>query len=234
MKFRSGAPRTHQLPTIGIGTGINQRLVDAGAARALAFAAEELGYSSVWTFDSPIGQRWEDRHRGRPVGEMLATLETFIVATSTIRVGAALLRAPWPLEDTLVERLTAAQDASGGRVAIARPHSPVADAVWMGPTLQMWSANDPELAPWASGWMFDTWEHQLPDPQLGGQRGGLVVRLPVHGAAERLLAEIRSLGAVGASEIVLDVVADEGVDRALAVYSRIAEAVESDVALHTA
>jgi len=234
VKVRSGAPHPHQLPTIGIGTGINQRLVDAGAARALAFAAEELGYSSVWTFDSPIGQRWEDLNTGRPVGEVLATLETFIVATSTIRVGAALLRAPWPLEDALVERLIADQEASGGRVAIARPRSSVVDAVSIGPTLQMWSSRDPELASWATGWMFDAWQHQLPDRQLAGQRDGLVVRLAVHGAAERVLAEVRSLRAVGASEIVLDVVADEGVDQALAVYSHIAEAVESDRALRTA
>ena len=234
MKPRSGASPPNQLPTIGIGTGANERLVDPGAARALSFAAEELGYSSVWTFDSPAGERWTDPRPGRDVDDVLATLETFVSSTSGITVGAALLRAHWPLPVAVVERLIATQEASLGRLVVARPYSSALQGVPFGPMYQMWSPEEPQLAPWATGWMVDRWEHAMPRPDFRAARGGLVVRLPVHDAAEQLVAEIHALHAIGASEVVLDVVADDGIDQALSLYSRIAEQVEGNLDRRTA
>jgi len=220
---------------IGIGTGANQRLVDPGVARALAYAAEELGYSSIWTFDSPAGERWSDPRSGRRADDVLGTLETFVSATSDIRVGIALVRAAWPLPATIADRLSDVQHASGGRVVLARPRSAAVDvAAPIGPVFQMWTPEHSSLAVWAEGWMFECREHELPGSQLDGRGRELVVRLPVGDDVDRLVADIRDLRASGASEIVLDVIADDGIDQVLALYSRIAEAVERQLDRRTA
>jgi luciferase-like monooxygenase len=220
--------------TIGIGTGSNQRLVDPGVARALAFAAEELGYSSVWTFDSPAGERWSDPGSGRRPDDVLATLETFVSATSDIRVGVAFVRSPWPLPPPIAGRLIEAQDASGGRIVLARQCSAGDLVPPIGPVFQMWTPDHTSLEAWADGWMFEFNEHERPGPDGRALGRELVVRLPIGADVDRWIADIDDLRTSGASEIVLDVIADDGIDHALALYSRIAEAVERPLDRRTA
>ena len=82
--------------------------------------------------------------------------------------------------------------------------------------------------------MFERWEPWSSDAERRDGADLVVVRLPVHDIVERAASEIRSLRTVGVSEIVLDMVADEGLDHALRVYSCIAEAVEGDADLRRA
>jgi hypothetical protein len=244
---RSGRPTA-----IGIGTGGRQRLTDPGAARALAFAAEQLGYASVWTFDTPFGARRAlPALAGSPlVDDVLATLATFTGSTSRITVGAAITDHAWPLAAAAVERLAGIDSASGGRVVVARPWSGTTDGDAPGRLLQRWSPEEPLLAAWADGWMVDGWERsprgpvgRAPaelDPAGPGRgttspaAGGIVVRLPVDDSVDRIVADITGLRAAGATELVLDVVADAGVDQALDLYSRIAVAVEAGLDRRTA
>ena len=234
MKPPSHASPPSRPSTIGVGTGANARLADPGAARAFSFAAEELGYASVWTFDSPAGERWNDPFAGRDVEQVLATLETFVASTSVIAVGAGLLRTPWPVSSAVTERLVAAHTRSDGRVVLARPHSAVLDTPGVGRTLQIWAPGDRTPAPWANGWMFERWEPWTSDAERCVGADAVVVRLPVHDDVDRVASEIRSLRTVGVSEIVLDVIPDKGIDHALSLYSSIAEAVEDAPSRRTA
>lgn len=234
MTFESDTLHPSRSPAIGIGTGANTRLVDPGAARALAVAAEELGYSSVWTFDSPAGEHWRERRPGRDVDEVLATLETLVASTSAIRVGVGLLRAPWPLNASVVDRLAVARSDSAGRVVLARPSSVPVDSPRVGRLLQMWSTGERELASGANGWMFETWDSWAAPVTTDGMQETIVARLHISDGLDDRIAAIRRLLASGVSEIVLDVIVDEGIDHALALYSRIAEAVESGLGVSTA
>jgi hypothetical protein len=196
----------------------------------LAFAAEELGYASVWTFDSPARERWIEPIPGLIAAGVLDTLAMLVSVTSRISVGAALLRTRWPLPDPVTERLRALVDSASGRLMVARPFgSGDGDAV--GRLLQMWSPDAPGLAPWAEGLMVERWAYGVrPAPPDVGV-GQLVVRLPVDDRVERAVSEVARLRTIGA-EIVLDVAADTGVDHALDLYSRVAEGV-ADQADHS-
>lgn len=223
-----------QAARVGIGTGGNPRLVDPGAARALAAAAEELGYASVWTFDSPASERWTDDALGHAEPDVISTIEAMTAASIEVRVGAALLRTAWPLSTECGARLRRANELSAGRLVIARPYSTSTDRGGLERTLQMWAPDLGRPARWADGWMVERWEQDWPDPGSLAGACELVVRLPVGDCVEQIAADMSDLRASGASEIVLDVIEDAGVDRALDLYSRIAERVEAQLEPRTA
>ena len=72
--------------------------------------------------------------------------------------------------------------------------------------------------------MVERWSYAVRQPPDAGA-GQILVRLPVDDRVERAVDEVAWLRASGAAEIVIDAVADAGVDHTLDLYSRIAEGV---------
>ena len=89
----------------------------------IAKRAEELGYSSLWTFqrllfpadrDGPDAGRWQPVYRS--VADPLITLAFLAAHTSRVRLGVAVLNMPW-FAPILLAKQTATLDAlSGGRL----------------------------------------------------------------------------------------------------------------------
>ena len=94
---------------------------------ALARAAEDIGYESVWVFERALfptptrqglygieGLPWPDAYRG--VAEPLVTLTLAAAATRRARLGSSVLVAPLHVPFQLAKALATLDAASGGRV----------------------------------------------------------------------------------------------------------------------
>jgi len=219
----------HALVRVGIGIGTGGRLSDGAAAASLAFAAEQIGYTSVWTFDTPPGA--DRSRRARAPDAMLATLHDFSEATAQILIGAGVLSASPPGHEWMDGAATLHR-ANGGRLIIASRadlgdlDDPSTTAM-TGPTLlELWTASSGALPEGVDGWLIDGSTGD-PGPVVARDER-LVVRLPVDGRTLYSVAELISgVSKRDRIEVVLDVVEDVGVDQALDWYARIAEAVES-------
>lgn len=91
----------------------------ANCAR-VARAAEELGYSSLWTFQRLLSPLEGDEARLAPqyrsVSDPLATLAYLAGLTSTVRLGVAVVNMPYYAPLVLAKMLTEVDRLSGGRL----------------------------------------------------------------------------------------------------------------------
>lgn len=114
---------------IRIGLGLPQmQQYDIGRdVAAVARAAEETGYDSLWVFErvlfpEPVtqglygvpGLAWPDYYRA--VADPLITLTLAAAATGRVRLGSSVLVAPLHLPFQLARSLATLDNASGGRV----------------------------------------------------------------------------------------------------------------------
>ena len=101
---------------IGIHAAQAGRLADPAAVRAVAVAAEQVGYSSVWAGDDP----------SRPVGDRdpgadldpLAVLAASATVTSQVRLGAGVLIAARHRPEVLARAVRSLDVLSEGRLTI--------------------------------------------------------------------------------------------------------------------
>ncbi|MGW7368818.1 LLM class F420-dependent oxidoreductase, partial [Streptomyces sp. NPDC054841] len=115
--------------TIRLGLGLPQmRQYDIGRdIPAVAAAAEEIGYESLWAFERVLfpepatqglygvpGLPWPDQYRN--VAEPTVSLTLAAAATSRARLGTSVLIAPLHIPFQLARTLATLDAASGGRV----------------------------------------------------------------------------------------------------------------------
>jgi probable F420-dependent oxidoreductase len=88
----------------------------------IAQRAEELGYSSLWTFQrllypaEPDSPRWAANYRS--VHDPIITLAFLAAHTSRVRLGPAVLNMPWFSPLLLAKQLTSLDIVSGGRLVV--------------------------------------------------------------------------------------------------------------------
>jgi alkanesulfonate monooxygenase SsuD/methylene tetrahydromethanopterin reductase-like flavin-dependent oxidoreductase (luciferase family) len=99
---------------IGISTVPRGRLADPAATRALALAAEQLGYSSLWVCDP------RSVHPAHPDDELdpLAVLATLAAVTSRVRLGTSVVLGPWHHSSPLARSLLSLDVLSDRRLTI--------------------------------------------------------------------------------------------------------------------
>jgi alkanesulfonate monooxygenase SsuD/methylene tetrahydromethanopterin reductase-like flavin-dependent oxidoreductase (luciferase family) len=222
---------------IGIRTASSGRLAAPTAVRAVASAAEQVGYATVWAVDQPA--------------EVLA----FSAAvTSRLRLGAVVSAAGPAHAGRLAHSLGAVDRLSTGRLAVALDADDAGldevDRAWPGgrraPVLL--TGADPaaleRVARRSDGWLAVGVRVTSLVPLWRGVREAaahhgrdpdgleLVVWADVASGDDvaRVVADLLFARAAGASEAVLGLGGDPTVDEALDCYARIAEAVDLEPA----
>jgi probable F420-dependent oxidoreductase len=114
---------------IGISSAQTGRLTDPATVRAVAVAAEKVGYASLWVLDRlpvPVAPRsGYGGFDGVPIpAEQTRTLDPMLVlgtvaaATNTVRIGTNVLVAPWYRPVLLARALTTLDILSQGRLTV--------------------------------------------------------------------------------------------------------------------
>ena len=258
---------------IGISTSTSGQLAGPATLRAIAAAAGQLGYASVWFGnDSLVSADPGDPGRALPGldpggVDPVATLAASTSMTEAVRVGAALRVEPWHRPDVVARSMLALDAMSGGRLTVGLgadgPHrvtqlESVLDALGelAGQERQpavLLSAADltglEHLAGQAAGWhargvRLDRIAAEADRMrELRWARGAgpaLVVpaavvlteyplswsRAPYRGDLEQVTADLDIVRRAGADEVILGIDGDAGLDQALDVFARVAEALE--------
>jgi alkanesulfonate monooxygenase SsuD/methylene tetrahydromethanopterin reductase-like flavin-dependent oxidoreductase (luciferase family) len=115
---------------IGIASAQLGRLAEPAAVRAIADAAEAIGYSSVWVRDRlpAVIEPWRGQ-RGPAAGDAgpddperaldpFAVMATVAACTTRVRVGASVLVAPWYPPVVLARALSSLDVLSEGRLTV--------------------------------------------------------------------------------------------------------------------
>jgi probable F420-dependent oxidoreductase len=94
----------------GSGQQVDRAVPDAGRLRAIAQAAEELGYDSIWAGDH-ISFR-------NPIVDIVVALTTFAAATERIAIGAGVVLLPLRHPSVVAKEFASLDHVSGGRVIL--------------------------------------------------------------------------------------------------------------------
>lgn len=114
---------------IGIQSAQVGPLADPAAVRSVAVAAEQLGYTSIWTIDRlPVAVSPRSGYGGQPGVEVpveqrrtldpVAVMAAVAAVTSRIRIGSSVLVAPWYRPAVLARALTTLDVLSEGRLDV--------------------------------------------------------------------------------------------------------------------
>lgn len=108
---------TPDLPLLGFGLPVSGSWATPAAMLRVARRAEELGYASLWSFQRVLFPA------GGPLGPMYRSVHDPVVplafvagATERIRLGTAIVNAPFLPPAVLAKQLTSLDVVSGGRV----------------------------------------------------------------------------------------------------------------------
>jgi hypothetical protein len=257
VKRPSSAPRDNgtMAMRVGISTVIGDRLADPATLDALARAAEQLGYSSVWV----------DEREPAPTPEglldALAVVGALAAITTRVGLGASIvLGAHRP--DELARRLRSVAVLSGGRLTIGlSPGHPPGDPGAIERLIDELDGHPPPVLVTAAdlGWLVglvgrvDGWHAagvpadelaarwaQLRSPVAGHAPRRLVVqavvdlhdqpvtgdRVSYQGDLDQIAADLDIAHRAGADEVILGLSGDGGLDDTLDVYARVAERLE--------
>ncbi|MCW6011226.1 TIGR03619 family F420-dependent LLM class oxidoreductase [Micromonospora sp. CPCC 205371] len=102
---------------IGFGAPVSGSWATPENMVRVARRAEELGYHSLWTFQrllSPVDGSWGERYRS--VHDPVATMAYLAGHTSRIRLGVAVLNAPYVAPVIIAKQLATVDVLSGGRL----------------------------------------------------------------------------------------------------------------------
>jgi hypothetical protein len=273
------SPRDRPL-LIGISAVLRGRLADPEAVRALARAAEQLGYSSLWVSDAPLDAESRSMTAAPPgenVLDPLTALANTAAVTSRVRLGTRVAVDPGRgAAAGLVRALRSVDRLSDGRLTVAvgltrgsgsdpaRRGWDGFDGLDAGPSpLVLVTGADPLVGPAGNGlpgttlagrvdgWLatgvgLDTLAERwaVVRPRLGGAGPDRPVRLVVHapvglgpladagrrpfqGDLAQIVGDLDVARTAGAVEVVLGLPGDPGLDEALDVYARVAEAAEA-------
>jgi alkanesulfonate monooxygenase SsuD/methylene tetrahydromethanopterin reductase-like flavin-dependent oxidoreductase (luciferase family) len=267
---------------LGVTLAQSGRRADPASLRSAACAAEQLGFTSVWTLDRPPAVAAIPQ---RSTLDPLSALAFAAAVTTRVRLGTGVLVTPWYRPDGLARSLASLAVLGDGRLTVglgaggapddpatigmpehARRHSldatldqlDIALADRTGaprpPVLLACDTADglERIARRADGWIAAG----VPVPVLGGMWSAtrdraaahgrepdaldLVVRADITltdrpidgtrpsyaGTVEQVAADLVDTRRAGAHEVVLALQGDRGLDEALDVHARLAEAVD--------
>jgi probable F420-dependent oxidoreductase len=91
---------------------------DPALARRLAQAAEEEHYASLWVGDGLLAPAGPGVHGTAPTTDPIVTLTLAAAVTTGIRLGTAVLAAPWYSPMLLARSLATLDQVSGGRLTV--------------------------------------------------------------------------------------------------------------------
>lgn len=239
--------------------------------KAMAHAAEALGYRSLWVGDPLLDER-VGAVEGRAL-DAVASLAFLASITERIRLGTNVLAGAWYPPELLARSLATVDQLSRGRLTVGMsasvadgpgdggdrgPRTPVdelfgaLEVAWAEslrpvqvprPPVLLTGRTEAELEQAgriADGWhaapahtadLADRWQRVRSAAAAAGRdpdQLALVVRVRLEeGAEARATAdEVARVAAVGASEVILEVDDERGLDAALARFAAVAEAVE--------
>jgi probable F420-dependent oxidoreductase len=104
---------------LGFGLPVSGAWSSAESVRLVARRAEDLGYDSVWTFQRllhPAHEEWGATYHS--VQDPLITLAHVAALTERVRLGVAVLNAPYVAPLVLAKQLTTLDILSGGRLDV--------------------------------------------------------------------------------------------------------------------
>jgi len=104
---------------IGLGLPVSGTWATPGTLRHVASRADELGFDSLWAFQRllhPVDQDWGSAYHS--VQDPLTSLAYAAAVTSRIRLGVAVLMAPYYAPIVLAKALTTVDVLSGGRLDV--------------------------------------------------------------------------------------------------------------------
>ena len=104
---------------LGFGLPVSGAWSSAASVRLVARRAEELGYDSLWTFQRllhPAHEEWGATYHS--VQDPLITLAHVAALTERVRLGVAVLNAPYFAPLVLAKQLTTLDILSGGRLDV--------------------------------------------------------------------------------------------------------------------
>jgi probable F420-dependent oxidoreductase len=104
---------------IGLGLPVSGTWATPGTLRHVASRADELGFDSLWAFQRllhPVDQDWGSAYHS--VQDPLTSLAYAAAVTSRIRLGVAVLMAPYYAPIVLAKALTTIDVLSGGRLDV--------------------------------------------------------------------------------------------------------------------
>lgn len=202
---------------IGILTGQCGQLARPAAIRAVAAAAEQVGYSSVWVVDGPAATPLLD-----PVGVIAATA----AVTRRVRLGVGVLVGPDHDPARVARSLTTLALLSEDRIRVALD----------GPGRQVTAVIDhlgaprpTVLVPGPDPGTYCTRPGDEP-PERIVRAGTVLTAVPLdadraryHGTAEQVAADVAAALRDGADEVVIGLCGDLSLDDTLDGYARIAE-----------
>jgi len=103
----------------GLGLPVSGTWATPGTLRHVASRADELGFDSLWAFQRllhPVDQDWGSAYHS--VQDPLTSLAFAAAVTSRIRLGVAVLMAPYYAPIVLAKALTTVDVLSGGRLDV--------------------------------------------------------------------------------------------------------------------
>jgi len=104
---------------VGFGIPNNHGVEDPNDLVAIAVAAEELGYSSVWVREHLFHSTYVAERLGdKPYHDALTVLTAIAVATERVRLGTSVLVLPWHDPARLGKMVATLDQLSRGRVAL--------------------------------------------------------------------------------------------------------------------
>ncbi|HET7902884.1 MAG TPA: TIGR03619 family F420-dependent LLM class oxidoreductase [Candidatus Nanopelagicales bacterium] len=104
---------------VGLGLPVSGTWATPDALRHVATAAEERGFASLWTFQRllhPVDEEWGAAYHA--VHDPLTSLAYAAALTSRIRLGVAVVMAPYYAPIVLAKALTTIDVLSGGRLDV--------------------------------------------------------------------------------------------------------------------
>ena len=105
------------LPLLGFGLPVSGSWATRESMAHVALRAEELGYASLWTFQRllhPAEGEWGPQYHS--VHDPIVTLAHVAALTRTVRLGTAIVNAPFLAPIVLAKQLTSLDVVSGGRL----------------------------------------------------------------------------------------------------------------------
>ncbi|MFP5348107.1 MAG: TIGR03619 family F420-dependent LLM class oxidoreductase [Actinomycetes bacterium] len=110
---------TSSLPELGFALPVSGPWATPEAMVRVARAAEQAGYRSLWTFQRllhPLGADWGPMYRS--VHDPLVTLAYVAAVTDRVRLGVAVVNAPYYAPIVLAKQLTSLDVVSHGRLDV--------------------------------------------------------------------------------------------------------------------